>query len=188
VHSNRTALARLVIIAVALAFVPIHAAWTQGMAPPFGEIGETVDDLVPRVEALEENVADVEDAVAGLDDKTTLSDLDCASFPTVPGPLAVRRGGQWECADMNFVRETRDVPAGTRELSISATCPAGTTPFIGGTSGTRFVPPDPGTLVLANSGPGPSFDQWSANWVSIRQEGTLLEATLSVSVFCLRSG
>lgn len=193
--SIRTAILRYVIVVSVLTLLPIQSASAQPNGGPFQEIGAVVNDLEPRVEALEESVGDLDDDVtnlaertAELEDKTTLSDLECQSFPTIPGPLAIRRGGQWQCADLQFVREKRDLPAGTRDVSISATCPAGTVPMIGGTGGTRFSPPDPGNLVLANSGPGPSFDQWSANWVSIQPQGTVFETTLSVVVFCLKSG
>jgi len=192
---NRTAVLRFAIAFSVLTFLPVQSAFAQTNGKPFQEIGEVVNDLEPRVEALEESVddldddtSDLEERTAELEGKTTLSDLECQSFPTIPSPLAIRRGGQWQCADLQFVRESRDLPVGTRDVSISATCPAGTVPMIGGTGGTRFSPPDPGNLVLANSGPGPSFDQWSANWVSIRPQGTLFETTLSVAVFCLKSG
>ena len=130
-------------------------------------------------------VAELAVKVADLEAKTTISDLSCQDFATFPAPLAIQRGGQWDCAEFQFVRETAILPAGTREHALSATCPVGSIPMSGGTSATRFIPPDNGALVLTSSGPGPSFDQWSANWVSLAPSGTNIETTVHVVLWCL---
>ena len=148
------------------------------MVSSFAQGGVKKQDLVDWVAELAGKVADLEA-------KTTLSDLSCQDFATFPAPLAIQREGQWDCAEFQFVRETSTLPAGTREHALSATCPAGSIPMSGGTSATRFRPPDSGALVLTNSGPGPSFDQWSANWVSLASTGTTFQTTVHVVLWCL---
>jgi len=90
-------------------------------------------------------------------------------------------------AIVRSVRSVRLVEVGDRYAYATVRCPSPLLPISGGTGATSFtVPPDSGSLVLADSGWGPDVRDWHAHWVTIAPAtGATRATTLKVGVFCL---
>ena len=171
----------------------VALAVTVGMAGIAGaQGGGNGRGASPQIKALQDDVAALQGEVSALEDELheieALSDLDCvnnAPYFTRPG-LAVNRYGQWDCAKPVYVEEEVEVAVGDRYAYASVRCPSPLLPISGGTGANSWtVPPDTGSLVLADTGWGPNARDWHAIWVSISAGGATRATTLTVGVFCM---
>jgi len=169
-------------LAVAGVWFAVAAGWTglaaaQGRSDGAGAL-TFLQDLADQLNALQTKVEEI----------FALSDLDCPNnYPllTFPG-LAVNRYGEWDCALPVYVEEEVEVAVGDRHAYGTARCPSPLLPISGGTGAKSWsVPPDTGSLVLADSGWGPDVRDWHARWVSLSTGGATATQTLTVGVFCL---